>query len=136
MLSDLTAPSNIGATLAENLERIGIKSRDGLKAIGDVGATLGIAATADSGCTNMHFAPDGAIRGVRSHSLPRSIRAELQDLLDYARLQRRIPKWTSENEHASERSRRVDHRPQDGRPRRGPAHTGPAAWVAADTGGP
>ena len=79
---DLTKLPNIGKTLAAELNDIGVTNRDQLIALGSVEATRSIAKTRSGACHSLLFALEGAIRGVRWHSLPKVVRARLKDRFD------------------------------------------------------
>lgn len=84
-MSDLTALPNIGKTLAGKLKRLGVSNREQLAALGSVEAVIRMGHATDSGCYNMLYALEGAIQGVRWHSLPGQVRQELKNQLDAAR---------------------------------------------------
>ncbi len=83
-LSNLTDLPNIGSTLADKLDAIGVSNHDELTALGSVEAIIKIGAATGSGCYNMLYALEGAIQGVRWHSLPEPVRQELKHRLDVA----------------------------------------------------
>ena len=84
MSTDLSALPNIGAVLAEELEKAGIRSPEQLRDIGSVQAAARIASGDKEACYNLLFALEGAIRGVRWHSMPKAERAELKAEFDRA----------------------------------------------------
>lgn len=84
-MDDLSALPNIGVTLAGELEMAGIKSYDELVDVGSVEATLRVARGAGEPCYNKLYALEGAIRGVRWHSIPKEERARLKERYDRAR---------------------------------------------------
>jgi len=70
---------NIGKTLAEKLNHIGISSPEGLIETGSENAIIRLAAFENSGaCINMLYALEGAIQGIRWHSLSAERKAELK----------------------------------------------------------
>jgi DNA transformation protein len=83
-LADLSDLPNIGKTLAEKLDRIGVSSRADLAALGSVEAIIRIGQTDESGWYNMLYALEGAIHGVRRHSLPAQVKEQLKNRLDEA----------------------------------------------------
>ena len=85
-MSDLTELPNIGQTLAERLQSIGISNREQLADVGSVEALIRIGHATGSGCYNTLYALEGAIQGVRWHSLPGQVRQELKCQLDEARM--------------------------------------------------
>jgi DNA transformation protein len=84
-MKDLTALPNIGETLARELRKAGIDTYDDLADIGAVEATLQVARGGRKDCYNLLFALEGAIRGIRWHSIPKQDRARLKQELDRAR---------------------------------------------------
>jgi DNA transformation protein len=84
-MSDLTELPNIGKTLAKKLYRLGVSNREQLAALGSVEAIIRISHATDSGCYNMLYALEGAIQGVRWHSLPGQVRREFKNHLDAVR---------------------------------------------------
>jgi DNA transformation protein len=84
---DLKDLPNIGKSLAEKLNRIGVFSRAELAELGSVEAVIRIGLTSGSGCYNMLYALEGALQGVRWHSLPEAVRHQLKSRLDQARSQ-------------------------------------------------
>lgn len=83
-MSDLTGLPNIGSVLAAKLEEVGINKRDDLAAVGSVGAVLKVRGHEGSGCYNMLYALEGAIRGCRWHSISRDERNSLREQFDNA----------------------------------------------------
>ena len=84
-MTDLTRLPNIGKTLSAELNSIGVTTLEELSALGSVEATRRIAKTRSGACHSLLFALQGAIRGVRWHSLPKSERARLKDRFEKAR---------------------------------------------------
>jgi DNA transformation protein len=81
----LTDLPNIGNALAETLASAGITSYEDLAALGSVDVALKIRAGLDPGaCYNMLYALEGAIRGVRWHTIPKQERDKLRREFDYA----------------------------------------------------
>jgi DNA transformation protein len=72
---------NIGKTLAEKLEKVGISSPEELKEVGSENALLRIRKIDSSGCYNMLCALEGAIQGIRWHGLSKERKAELKEFL-------------------------------------------------------
>ena len=78
---------NIGAVLAERLRSAGVETPSALKDLGSVEALRRVRQISDDGpCLNMLCALEGAIRGVRWHSIPQDERTRLwlryRELLD------------------------------------------------------
>lgn len=76
-LSDLP---NIGKTLADKLNMIGIKNEQELKEMGSENAIIKIATIENSGvCINLIYALEGAIQGIRWHGLDDERKQELRE---------------------------------------------------------
>jgi DNA transformation protein len=89
-LNELTVLPNIGKALAAELERAGVGTPEDLKKLGSIEATLRVRAGGRKACYNLLFALEGAIRGVRWHSISREERTELKKGLDRARAARAL----------------------------------------------
>ena len=81
-MSNLTDLPNIGKKLEERLHSIGVSSPEELAALGSVEAVIRIGHATGSDCYNMLYALEGAIQGVRWHSLPTEIRKQIAAKLD------------------------------------------------------
>ena len=81
---DLLKLPNLGKTLAARLEEAGIRNLEYLTAVGSIGAILKIRGHRGSGCYNMLYALEGAIRRCRWHSIPPNERAALRDEFERA----------------------------------------------------
>ena len=76
---------NIGDVLAEKLAVAGITDHDNLVSLGSVEVTLKIRDGVDPGaCYNMLYAIEGAIRGVRWHTISKEERTQLKREFDHA----------------------------------------------------
>ncbi len=73
-LSDLP---NLGPTIIAELARVGITTPAQLKRLGSVGAALKLNRAGTDVCPSKLSGLEGAIRGVRWHSIPADERAEL-----------------------------------------------------------
>ena len=80
-MDSLSSLPNIGKTLAEKLEQVGINSPDELKQTGSENALLRIREIDQSGCYNMLCALEGAIQGIRWHGLSKERKEELKEFL-------------------------------------------------------
>lgn len=79
-MDKLTKIPNIGKTLADKLNMIGIKNEQELKQIGSENAIIKIATIENSGtCINMLYALEGAIQGIRWHKLDNERKQELKE---------------------------------------------------------
>ncbi len=85
-MSDLSKLPNIGKTLAEKLIQCGITSPDDLKSIGSENSFIRIKTIDNNACINMLYALEGAIQGIRWHSLDSDRKAELKDFFDHIKL--------------------------------------------------
>jgi DNA transformation protein len=84
-MEDLTALPNIGETVAAALRKAGVESYGDLADMGAVEAALRVARGGRKDCYNLLFALEGAIRGVRWHSIPKQDRARLKQEFERAR---------------------------------------------------
>ena len=79
-MNSLVTSPNIGNTLAQKLNEIGITNFEQLKAIGSKQALIKISVLENSGaCLNMLFALEGAIQGIRWHGLSKETKQELKE---------------------------------------------------------
>lgn len=84
-IEGLTGLPNIGSALAEKLASAGVTSYEHLSTLGSVEVMLKIRAGLDPGaCYNMLYALEGAIRGVRWHTIPKQERDKLKREFDHA----------------------------------------------------
>ncbi len=81
-LEDLAKLPNIGPVLAAELRKAGITTYEALADLGSVKATLRIARGSKVVRYNLLYALEGAIRGVRWHSIPAQERARLRQELE------------------------------------------------------
>ena len=84
-MEDLTKIVNIGPVLAAKLNDIGIHNHQELADIGSLEAMLRIREDDPDVCYNMLYALEGAIRGIRWHTLPKKEREALKSELDEAK---------------------------------------------------
>ena len=73
---------NIGKTLAEKLEQAEITTPEQLTAIGSENAFVKLSIIDDSACYNMLCALEGAIQGIRWHSLSAEKKLELKEFFE------------------------------------------------------
>ena len=78
-MSNLTELPNIGKTLVQQLEDIGIHTAQELVDLGSRDAWRRIQANDPSACYHRLCALEGAIRGIRWHDLPTDLKADLKD---------------------------------------------------------
>lgn len=79
-MKKLTNLPNIGKTLADKLNMIGIKNEQDLKQTGSENALIKISTIENSGaCINMLYALEGAIQGIRWHGLDSERKNELKE---------------------------------------------------------
>jgi DNA transformation protein len=85
LMKELTALPNIGDALAEKLASAGITGYEDLVELGSVEVALKIGTGLDPGaCYNMLYAIEGAIRGVRWHTIAKQERDKLKREFDHA----------------------------------------------------
>lgn len=78
-MSNLTESPNIGATLAEKLEGIGITSLEDVRKAGSKELLTRLAAKDQNGvCLIMLYALEGAVQGIRWHGLSQERKDELK----------------------------------------------------------
>jgi DNA transformation protein len=76
-LAKLVDLPNIGETLAAELKQAGITSPTKLRKTGSVRAALRLSESGTSICSSKLYALEGAIRGIRWHSIPPEQRSAL-----------------------------------------------------------
>ena len=81
-MSKLTDIPNIGKTLAEKLEMVGIQNQKQLISEGAENAMIKISAIDQSACINMLYALEGAILGIRWHHLENERKRELTEFFN------------------------------------------------------
>jgi DNA transformation protein len=77
-VEDLTQLPNIGPVLAGKLNQIGVSSYRDLVELGSVEAMIRMGQTDPTAFANMLYALEGAILGVRWHSIPKEHREKLK----------------------------------------------------------
>ncbi|KEZ87090.1 competence protein TfoX [Clostridium sulfidigenes] len=77
-MSKLSDLPNIGKKLEEQLNEVGIETIEQLKEVGSKQAWLNIRAIDSSACINRLCALEGAIRGIRWHSLSEEVKRDLK----------------------------------------------------------
>ena len=78
-MGELSKLPNIGKTVEEQLNQVGINSVDELKNIGAKEAWLKIQEIDESACINRLMALEGAIQGVKKTMLPDEVKADLKE---------------------------------------------------------
>ena len=81
-MDKLTKLPNIGPTLAEKLQEIGITSQHALAELGSIEAVIKIGDQDLSTCYSMLYAIEGAIQGIRWHGISKEERALLKAEFD------------------------------------------------------
>lgn len=84
-MSELTTLPNIGQQLAKDLTLVGIESTEELEVVGAEDAFIRLRTTDPGACINKLFAIEGAIRGIRWHSLDSLRKLELKDFYMHLR---------------------------------------------------
>lgn len=82
-LSDLP---NIGKTLEKKLQKVGIETPEQLFEVGAENAFIRLAIEDESACFNMLCTLEGAIQGIRWHSLSVEKKEELKEFIRLKRL--------------------------------------------------
>lgn len=77
-MGELSKLPNIGKTVEQQLNQIGILTADDLKKAGAKSAWLSIQEIDDSACIHRLMALEGAIRGVKKSLLPEDVKADLK----------------------------------------------------------
>ena len=77
-MNELTNLPNIGDKLADELQRVGITNTEQLAELGSVEAAVRITRGRAHTGYNMLYALEGAIRGVRWHSISKEDRARVR----------------------------------------------------------
>jgi DNA transformation protein len=80
--NDLTNLTNIGRTLADKLKMVGISTPSDLINTGSENAMIKIKTIDKDACINMLFALEGAIQGIRWHSLDKNRKTELTEFFN------------------------------------------------------
>jgi len=77
-MSKLSDLPNIGKKIEEQLNKVGIETIEQLKEVGSKQAWLDIKVIDASACINRLCALEGAIQGIRWHSLPEEVKRDLK----------------------------------------------------------
>ena len=77
-MGELSKLPNIGKTVEEQLNQVGINTVDELKSIGAKEAWLKIQKIDESACINRLMALEGAIQGIKKTMLPDEVKADLK----------------------------------------------------------
>lgn len=78
-MGELSGLPNIGKTVEEQLNEVGIETIKQLKEVGSREAWLKIKSIDESACINRLYALEGAIQGIRWHNLPEEIKTGLKE---------------------------------------------------------
>lgn len=78
-MGELSTLPNIGKTVEQQLNEVGIETIKQLIEIGSKKAWLRIKSIDDSACINRLYALEGAVRGIRWHNLSEEIKIELKE---------------------------------------------------------
>ena len=84
-MSKLRDMPNLGDVVVKQLKAIGIQTPDELRSLGSVRAALKLSDAGFEVCSSKLAALEGAIRGVRWHTIPSEERAGLRDSFDKQR---------------------------------------------------
>jgi len=77
-MGELSALPNIGKTVEQQLNEVGIETKKQLIDIGSKEAWSRIKSIDDSACINRLYALEGAIQGIRWHNLSEDVKAQLK----------------------------------------------------------
>jgi len=78
-MGELSSLPNIGKTVQQQLNEVGIETIKQLNEAGSRQAWLRIKSIDDSACINRLYALEGAIQGIRCHNLPQEVKDELKE---------------------------------------------------------
>ncbi len=78
-MGELSKLPNIGKSVEEQLNEVGIKTVEQLKEIGSKQSWIRIKAIDDSACINRLYALEGAIQGIRWHYLSDETKRQLKE---------------------------------------------------------
>ena len=78
-MGELSKLPNIGSNIEEKLKQVGITSYEQLKEVGSKEAWLRMRKIDEGACINSLCALEGAIQGIRWHSLSEDIKIDLKD---------------------------------------------------------
>ena len=78
-MGELSKLPNIGKSVEEQLNQVGITSLEELKAVGAKNAWLKIQEIDESACIHRLMALEGAIHGVKKTMLPDEVKADLKE---------------------------------------------------------
>lgn len=85
-MGELSKLPNIGSTVEEQLNQVGIFTAEDLKSAGAESAWLKIQQIDSSACIHRLLALEGAIRGVKKTMLPEERKAELKEFYNKHKL--------------------------------------------------
>ncbi len=78
-MGELSTLPNIGKTVEQQLNEVGIETIKQLIEIGSKQAWLRIRSIDDSACINRLYALEGAVEGIRWHNLSEEVKVELKE---------------------------------------------------------
>lgn len=78
-MGELSTMPNIGKTVEQQLNEVGIETTEQLNKVGSKQAWLRIKSIDDSACLNRLYALEGAVQGIRWHNLPQEVKDELKE---------------------------------------------------------
>lgn len=82
-MGELSKLPNIGKTVEEQLNQVGIMTEEELKSVGAKQAWLEIQTIDESACINRLMALEGAIQGVKKTELPDEVKADLKEFYQW-----------------------------------------------------
>ncbi len=84
-MGELYPLPNIGNTVEQQLNEVGIKTVKQLIEIGSKQAWIKIKGIDDSACINRLYALEGAIQGIRWHNLSKEMKDELNEFYKFSK---------------------------------------------------
>lgn len=82
-MGELSKLPNIGKTVEEQLNQVGIHTADELKRTGAKAAWIKIQEIDESACIHRLMALEGAVRGVKKTMLPDDVKADLKEFYQW-----------------------------------------------------
>lgn len=82
-MGELSKLPNIGKTVEEQLNQVGIMTEEELKSVGAKQAWLKIQTIDESACINRLMALEGAIQGVKKTELSDEVKADLKEFYQW-----------------------------------------------------
>ena len=84
-MGELSKLPNIGKTVEQQLNQVGIETLEQLKEIGSKQAWLNIKAIDHSACIHRLYALEGAIQGIKKSSLTDETKSDLKEFYNFSK---------------------------------------------------